>query len=76
MKATKKYYKGVEVPYIVNQVIMIYKDNRNSLWRDTMVREINGIDILIRFLPYDNKESIPKDYKFTPVHFVFDVKHR
>ena len=40
-----------------------------------MKREIKDIGALNTFILHDNKESIPKDYKFTPVHFVFDVKY-
>ena len=76
MKATKKHYKfGVEVLYTVSQAIMMDKDKQNNLWKEVMERKIKDIDALNSFIPHDNKESLPKDYEFIPVHFVFEVRY-
>ena len=40
-----------------------------------MEREIKDIGGFNTFIPNDNKESISKDYKFIPVHFVIDIKY-
>ena len=36
-----------------------------------MESEIKDIGALNTFIAHDNKESIPKYYKFNPVHFIF-----
>ena len=51
------------------------KENQNNLWNEWMEREIKDIDAHNIFIPNDNKESIPKVYKFIPVYIVFHVKY-
>ena len=36
-----------------------------------MEREIKDIDALNTFIPHDNRESIPKDYKFISFHCIW-----
>ena len=51
------------------------KGSQNNPWKEAIVGEINDVGDLNIVIPHDNKESIPKDYKFIPVHFVFDLKY-
>ena len=56
-------------------VLKMNKESVKSLWKDSMKQEINSIDSLQTSIPHIYIEFIPKDYKFIPVRFVFDVKY-
>ena len=77
MKKNTPHYKfGVRVPHSVNEVMELDKANGNTLWAEAIQKEMDQLQEFGTFHTLYNgeKDRVPKDYTFIPMHTVFDVK--
>jgi hypothetical protein len=72
-----KYKYGYEIPGTYEQAKHLDQRNRNTLWGDATVLELNQIDEYVTFIDkgHHSKISPPSGYKKIRVHLVYDVKH-
>ena len=63
---------GICVPKTIQEALDIDKDNGNTLWADTIQKEMKNVMPAFKFL--ENNEAIPVGYKWIPCHKVLDVK--
>jgi hypothetical protein len=74
---TKRYHKrthkfGIEVPKSWDDCVRLDKENDNTLWQDSVRKEMNNDRISFQILNDDN--AIPPTYKEIRCHMIFDVK--
>ena len=68
---THKY--GIRVPNTVKEVILIDKENGDTLWWDAIMKEMKNVRTA--FEVFDKrKEDIPIGYQQIKCHIIFDVK--
>ena len=70
----KKYKFGVQVPTSLKEAMELDDQNGNKLWTEAVLKEVNDISEHQTFKEYNDRNDIPKSYKYIPLHFVFDVK--
>jgi hypothetical protein len=73
---TKRYQKrthkfGIEVPKSWDDCIRLDKENDNTLWQDTVRKEMNNVRISFKILNDD--DAIPPTYQEIRCHMIFDV---
>ena len=74
-KGRQKVFKfGVEVPRNLKEALALDNYNGNELWSKATDKEVNELLEHKTFAIHDSKATIPFDYKFVPVQFVFDNK--
>ncbi len=76
-KWKKRYLKknlkfGIKVPTSVDHAFAIDKQNGNTLWADTIGKELK--DVRIAFKCLNPGERPPLDYKWIKCHMIFDIK--
>jgi hypothetical protein len=74
---TKIYHKrthkfGIEVPKSWDDCVRLDKENDNTLWQDSVRKEMNNVRIEFQILNDD--EAIPTTYEEIRWHMIFDVK--
>ena len=69
-KATHKY--GIEVPTNVAHAMEINRRNNNSLWQDTLAKEMFNVSVTFEVL--DAGERAPHGWSKVTGHLVWDVK--
>jgi hypothetical protein len=74
---TKHYHKrthkfGIEVPKNWDDCMRPDKENDNTLWQDTMRKEMKNVRIAFKIL--NGEESVPPTYQEIPCHMIFYVK--
>ena len=69
-KRTHKY--GIEVPRTVEEAYLMDKQNKNTLWRDAIHKEMKNVSIAFKIL--DSNENLPIGCSRLSVHMVFDIK--
>ena len=69
-KTTHKY--GIEIPTSLPHAYKIDAENRNTLWRDAIRKEITNIGIAFEILEEDMKT--PVGWNMVTGHIIFDVK--
>ena len=69
-KPTHKY--GVEIPKDVHHARELDKRNGNSMWMDTLAKEMFNVGIAFEVL--EEKQSAPPGWSKVTGHFVWDVK--
>jgi hypothetical protein len=73
MSYSKKNMKfGIEVPTSVDHALEIDKRNGNTLWADTIAKEIK--DVRIAFKCLNPGKRAPLGYEWIKYHVIFDIK--
>jgi hypothetical protein len=67
---THKY--GIRVPNSVHKVFEIDRENGDTIWADSIQKEMNNVRVAFHIL--DDAQSIPSGYQYMVGHLVFDVK--
>ena len=62
---------GYNIPKSSREVILLDKNNENTLWDDLMELENIG---LFQFYPHGSKFEKEDGWKYVPMHMLFDVK--
>ena len=70
VKRTHKF--GIEVPTSVDHAIEIDRRNGNTLWQDSMAKEMYNVSVAFKIL--ENDEHLPVGYTESSGHLIFDVK--
>ena len=63
------------MPRSVKEAYLFDKNNGNTLWTDSIAKELNELMLYDTFQVLRRGEKPPKGYKFIPMHLVFAVKH-
>ncbi len=76
-KHSAKYLKhmhkfGIECPKTVDDALELDKSNGNTMWADTITKEMTYVQVA--FIPLDNDVQPPNQYKFIQCHMIFNVK--
>jgi hypothetical protein len=69
-KRTRKF--GIKVPDTWDEDVKLDEENGNTLWQDTIRKEMNNVRIAFRVL--NAKEAIPPTHQDIRCHMIFDVK--
>jgi hypothetical protein len=74
---TNRYHKwnhkfGIEVPKSWDDCVRIDKDNGNTIWQDSISKEMKNGRIAFQILNGD--EAVPPTYQDIRCHMIFDVK--
>ena len=73
MRFLKKTHKfGIEVPRSVAEAYAIDKRNSNTLWTDSITKEMKNVQIAFKILA--NGDMVPVGYQRMQCHMIFDVK--
>ena len=70
LNTTHKF--GIRVPKTVLEAIEIDPENGNTMWQDTIQKEMNAVRIAFKVLEAD--EEIPPGYQNMKCHMIFTVK--
>jgi hypothetical protein len=70
LKRTHKF--GIEIPKTVKEALALDRKNGNTLWVDTIAKEMREVCIALNILP--DGGSVPIGYQKIPCHMVFDIK--
>jgi hypothetical protein len=70
LKRTHKF--GIEVPKTVTEAFALDRKNGNTLWADTIAKEMKAVSIAFNILT--DGHSAPIGYQKIPFHMIFDVK--
>jgi hypothetical protein len=67
---------GVQVPQSVREALLLDEEDDNTLWTDTMSKEICALNKLNCFRVQERANWNPRDegYQYAPLHLIFDVK--
>ncbi len=69
----KRTYKfGIEIPKTVKEALAQDRKNGNTLWADTITKEMREVRIAFNILP--DVGSAPIGYQKIPCHMIFDLK--
>jgi hypothetical protein len=76
-KGTTRYLNrthkfGIEVPKTVKEALALDRKNDNTLWVDTIAKEMKEVCIAFNILP--DGRSAPIGYQKNPCHMMFDMK--
>jgi hypothetical protein len=76
-KQTTRYLKrihkfGIEVPKTVKEALALDRKNGNTLWADSIAKEMK--EVCIDFNILTDGHSVPIGYQKIPCHMIFDVK--
>jgi len=64
----------VEVPRMVQEALVLDKNNWNNKWAEAIQKEMQGLHDHKTFQFLAPGEAAPKEYQFAPLHMVFNVK--
>jgi hypothetical protein len=70
LKRTHKF--GIEIPKTVKEALALDRKNCNTLWADTIAKEMREVCIAFNILP--DGGSAPIGYQKIPCHMIFGVK--
>jgi hypothetical protein len=70
LKRTHKF--GIEIPETVQEALALDKKNGNTLWADTISKEIKNVQVAFKILPDGQPARI--GHQKIPCHMVFDIK--
>ena len=68
-----KYNYIFKVPRNVKNAINFDRENGNTLWQDSAVKEMAHIKDFQTFRPFKRGIKDPSDHTFVPLHMCFDV---
>jgi hypothetical protein len=69
-KTTHKY--GIEVPTSIEHSLAMDKENGNTLWKDTLAKEMTELGVAFEVL--EEEKQAPPGWKKVTGHLVWDVK--
>jgi hypothetical protein len=69
-KRTHKF--GIEVPKSWDDCVRLDKENDNTIWQNTVRREMKNFRIAFKIL--NGEKSVPPTYREIRCHMIFDVK--
>ena len=71
-----RFKYGVYVPRNVEEALKVDADNNDSLWRDSLIKEVTTLLSMKTFKTLTKAESaqVKEDYQFAPLRTIFDVK--
>jgi hypothetical protein len=70
--AKKSHKFGIAVPTTVKEALQMDKDNGNTLWWDSIQKEMKNVCVAFNIL--DDDANLPPGHTFVRCHIVFDVK--
>ena len=70
----KKYKFGVEVPADIEHALKLDDKNGDDMWKQAIEKEVDQVSDLNTFVIHESKATIPPEFGYIPIHFVFDVK--
>ena len=67
---------GIRVPKNVKEALQVDKENGNTLWRDTIIKELEALMRMEVFekSPSSMRKTRGKGFQFGPLRMIFDVK--
>ena len=69
-----KFKFGVQVPTSPRNALELDRRNKDTLWKESMDKELKQINDYKTFIILEAHEPLPPGYKRIPYHMVFDVK--
>ena len=69
----KNHKYGIREPNTVEEAIIIDKENGDTLWWDTIIKEMKNVRPAFELFD-KHKEDIPIGYQHIKCHMIFDVK--
>jgi hypothetical protein len=74
---TKRYHNhthkfGIQVPKTWDEAVKLDEGNSNTLWQDTIRKEMNNVCIAFKVI--NGEEAISPTYQSIRCHMIFDVK--
>ena len=73
---TIKYNFGIRIPRTIREALLLDKMNGNTKWADSIEVELRALHEDNQcFKVLENKNDLPKDYKYIPLIWVFAVKY-
>lgn len=73
-KSGPKYKFGVRVPKNVKEAYALDKANGNTLWAESMDKELAGLNEFKTFRALEPGARPPPGYTYVPLHMCYDVK--
>ena len=70
----RKWHFGYPIPKNVQDAYSIDAENGNTMWADSIKKELDELRLYDCFTILPRGESAPPDYQYVPMHLVFDVK--
>ena len=67
---THKY--GVEIPMSMEHAMELYRCNKNTMWRDTLAKEMYNVDIMLKVL--EEGQQAPAGWHKVTGHLIWDMK--
>ena len=65
---------GIKVPNSVRKALILDKENNNTLWADAIKKEMTALNKANCFEYFPLHHRFGKDYQYTPLRIIFDVK--
>ena len=78
-KGNKDWEKfGYKIPNNSSEVLLLDKNNGNTLWSEAIVKEMTELEKLSVFQLYPPKNNFEKKrgWQYAPMHMLFDVKQQ
>jgi hypothetical protein len=63
---------GIELPKAVKEAFELDKKNGNTLWANTIAKEMRDVHVTFSILP--DGQPVPVGYQRIPCHMIFDIK--
>ena len=73
-KTKNKEKFGIKVPNNVREALIFDRENQNNLWADAILKEMTALDTAGCFEYFPPHHRFDKDYQYTPLRIIFDVK--
>ena len=70
LKRTHKF--GIRLPKTVKEALEIDKENGNTMWADSMQKEMNAMRVAFKIL--EEGETAPPGYQCVSCKMIFDVR--
>jgi len=65
---------GIRIPNSVKEALEIDAQNKNSLWGEAILKELNALQKAGVFAFYPPNYKVGKDYQYCPLRIIFDIK--
>ena len=73
-KRKRRIKYGIRVPNNVKEALFFDRENKNTLWNDSIKKEMAALDKAQVFQYMPGHYKIPKDFQFAPLRVIFDIK--
>ena len=71
-RVRKRVKFGVKIPKDYDEAVKFDRENRNTLWQDSIKKEMTNVQVALKF--NDDGGNIPIGFKEITCHLVFDVR--